>query len=150
MCASLLGAVAFAPRAAQAAQAGATSTAPASQRDRVSYAIGMDVAHSLEPIAPEVDIAALEAELRNAFAGNKPTLSQQDAQAVDQILRGRVAARNGVDVPPEVANAAIDKAKVGQMVGGYLVGPSLLPIKDEIELPRMMQGLRDARSRPWP
>jgi FKBP-type peptidyl-prolyl cis-trans isomerase FkpA len=146
LCASLLGATAFAPFAAQAAQAGTPSTAPASQRDRVSYAIGMDVAHSLEPIAPEVDVAALEAELRNAFAGNKPTLTQQDAQAVDQVLRGRVAARNGVDVPPEVANAAIDKTKVGQMVGGYLVGPSLLPIKDEIELPRMMQGLRDTLS----
>lgn len=143
LCATLLGATAFTPMPVQAA---AASAPLASQRDRVSYAIGMDVAHSLQPIAPEIDVAALESALRNAFAGNKPTLSEQDAQAVDQVLRGRVAARNGVQVPPEAANAPVDKAKVGQMVGGYLVGPSLLPIKDQIDLPRLMQGVRDVLS----
>jgi FKBP-type peptidyl-prolyl cis-trans isomerase FkpA len=144
LCASLLAGGALpGAHAAEPANAPPASSSLATPRDRVSYAIGMDVGHSLAPIAPELDVAALEAALRNAFAGNKPVLPEGEAQAIDQALRARVAARNGAQAAPGAANAPIDKAKVGQMVGAYIVGRSLVPIKGEIELPRLMQGLRD-------
>ena len=141
LCVSMLLPVAGIAPPAQAAEPAAAPLA--SERDRLSYAIGTDVGNSLKPIAPELDVAALEAAVRNAFAGNKPTLPEAEAQATDQALRARVGARSGAQVPPGAANAPIDKAKVGQMVGGYIVGPSLLPIKAEIDLPHLMQGLRD-------
>ncbi|NUO77595.1 MAG: FKBP-type peptidyl-prolyl cis-trans isomerase, partial [Lysobacter sp.] len=36
----------------------------------------------------------------------------------------------------------VDKGKVAQLIGGYMVGPSLTPIKAEIEVPLLMQGVR--------
>jgi FKBP-type peptidyl-prolyl cis-trans isomerase FkpA len=42
------------------------------------------------------------------------------------------------------APPAVDRAKVGQLVGGYIVGPSLLPIRDELEMPLFVRGVRDA------
>jgi FKBP-type peptidyl-prolyl cis-trans isomerase FkpA len=112
-------------------------------RDRASYAVGVDVGRSLQPIAEELDLAALEKEVRQLFDGGKPSLSPADAQQVDAALRATLAARNGMPGAPE-APPAVDRAKVGQLVGGYIVGPSLLPIRDELEMPLFVRGVRDA------
>lgn len=115
------------------------------ERERVSYAIGMDVGRSLKPIAADLDMTALDEALRNAFAGAKPLLNEEEARGVDQSLRARIAAREGKPAPgaaPGAPPPEVDKSKVGLLVGGFMVGPSLLPIKDEIELAVMMQGMR--------
>lgn len=118
-----------------------------SDRDRISYAIGMDVANSLKPVAADLDVAALEKSLRNAFDGGQPLLNQEEARAVDQALRARIASREGKAVPgvaPGAQAPPVAKDKVGLLVGGLMVGPSLLPIKDEIEIPVLMQAIRTA------
>ncbi|MFC0679263.1 FKBP-type peptidyl-prolyl cis-trans isomerase N-terminal domain-containing protein [Lysobacter korlensis] len=138
-------------------QANATQDRPAvvkqektmltTDREKVSYAIGMDVGNSLKPVGPDLDVAALEQAVRSIFAGNKPTMTQQEAQATDQALRARIAAREGTPVPgaaPGSQPPAVDKAKVGTLVGSYMVGPSLAPIKDEVEMSVFLQGLRTA------
>ena len=124
-----------------------------SDRDKVSYAIGMDVANSIKPVGPDLDVAAFEqggaARLRG---GKPPASSQQEAMATDAALRARIAARDGKPVPgaaPGAQPPAVDKAKVGQLVGGQMVGPSLAPIKDEIELPVLRAGGAH-RVRRWP
>ena len=69
--------------------------------------------------------------------------------ATDAALRARIAARDGKPVPgaaPGAQPPAVDKAKVGQLVGGQMVGPSLVPIKDEIELPVLVQAVRTVLS----
>ena len=58
-----------------------------SEREKIGYAIGVDVASSFEPIASEVDLAALRRAVDNAFAGGQPLLSQEEAQKTDQALR---------------------------------------------------------------
>ena len=58
-----------------------------SEREKIGYAIGVDVASSFEPIASEVDVAALRRAVENAFAGGQPLLSQEEAQKTDQALR---------------------------------------------------------------
>lgn len=124
-----------------APRAVAAQDAPlATDRERASYAVGVDVGSSLQPIAAELDQAALEREIRKLFDGGEPSLAPAEAQQVDTALRATLAARSGAPESPQ----AVDRAKVGQLVGGYIVGPSLLPIEDELDVPVFMRGLRDA------
>ena len=118
------------------------------EREKISYAIGLDVGKSIKPVGPDLDIAAFEKAVRNSFDGGKPLISEDDARATDQALRARVAARDGMSAPgtapgtPPPAPPAVAKDKVSQLVGGYMVGPSLAPIKAEIEVPLLMQAVR--------
>ncbi|KQZ57685.1 MULTISPECIES: FKBP-type peptidyl-prolyl cis-trans isomerase [unclassified Lysobacter] len=118
------------------------------EREKISYAIGLDVGKSIKPVGPDLDMAAFEKAVRNTFDGGKPLISEDEARATDQALRARVAARDGKSAPgtapgtPPPAPPAVAKDKVAQLVGGYMVGPSLAPIKAEIEVPVLMQAVR--------
>ena len=127
------------------AQGAGEKTALTSEREKVSYAIGLDIARSFQPVAPFVDLAAFERAVQNAFAGGKPLQSDAEAQATDAALRQHIMAAQGQPVPgsaPGSQPAAIDKTKVGLMLVDRAVGPSLAPLKDEIDLPVLMQALR--------
>jgi len=116
-----------------------------SDRDKVSYAIGMDVGHSIKPVGPDLDLAAFEQAVSRTFAGQPSTLAQEEAMATDAALRARIAARDGkpaAGTAPGTPPPSVDKTKVGQLVGSQMVGPSLMPIKDEIELPVLVQAVR--------
>lgn len=120
-------------------------TALANERDKVSYMVGMDVAGSIAPAGADMDLAAFERAVRNAFDGGKPLLSEEEAQTIGPALMQRIALRNGQPVPgmaPGAEPAPVAKDKVGLLVGAD-VGRSLAPISDEIELPVFLRGLRD-------
>ncbi len=122
-----------------------TRTALVSEKEKVSYAIGMDVGRSFQPVAEYIDLGAFERAVRNAFAGNPPLQSEEDAKATDQALRMNMAARQGAPVPglpPGSAPPAVAKDQVGLMLGDRAVGPSLAPLKDELDLPVLMQAIR--------
>lgn len=132
--------------AAQTTAQGA-KTALVSEKDKVSYAIGMDVSRSFQPIAEFVDLVAFERAVKNAFAGNPPLQSEQEAKATDQALRMNMAARQGAPVPglpPGSVPPAVAKDKVGLMLGDRAVGPSLAPLHDELDLPVLMQAIRSS------
>lgn len=113
-----------------------------SERDKVSYTIGMDVGKSIAPAAPDMDMAAFERAVRNTFDGGKPLLPEAEIKPLAEILMKRIAARNpAANAPKPAAPPAISREKVGLLVGGD-VGRSLTPIKDEIELPVLVRGLR--------
>jgi FKBP-type peptidyl-prolyl cis-trans isomerase FkpA len=120
-----------------------------SEREKVGYAIGLDVARSFEPIAADIDVAALRRALENAFAGGEPLISQEEAQQVDQALRTSMMVKAGQQVPgvaPGTAPPAVDKAKVGLMLGSYAVGPSLAQLKDDIDLDAVFKAISAAFS----
>lgn len=120
-------------------------TALATERDRISYAIGVDVATSLEPVGPYLDTAAFERALVNTFAGKPPLLTEQEAQATDQLLRVNLAVADGQPIPgmpPGSAPPPVDKAKVGLFLGTYMVGRSLMPLKDDIDPAVLVQAMR--------
>ncbi len=122
-------------------------TPPATEQAKVSYAIGMDVARSFEPIAQDIDLAALERAVRNAFEGKPPLLDESQTQNVDRALRANIAARNGERVPgapPGTLPPPVDREKVGLMLGDRSIGPSLAPLKDDLDLPALIQALRIA------
>ncbi len=74
-------------------------TALVSERDKVSYAVGMDVAKSFAPVGQFIDLAAFERAVKNAFDGGKPLQSEAEAKATDQALRMNLAVSQGASVP---------------------------------------------------
>ncbi|WP_024890546.1 FKBP-type peptidyl-prolyl cis-trans isomerase [Luteimonas huabeiensis] len=114
------------------------------ERAQVSYMVGMDVGQSIAPVGPDIDYAALERSIRNAFEGGEPLLSEQEVAQTAQALMQRVALRNGQTppgMPPGTPPPEVDREKVGLMVGAD-IGRSLLPIRGEFDLPVLIQGLR--------
>jgi len=121
-----------------------------SEKEKVSYAIGMDIARSFEPIADYVDTAAMQRAIENAFKGGQPLLGDEQAQATDAALRTTLAVRNGQQVPglaPGAQPPAVNKQNVGLMLGDRMVGPSLVRIKDDIDLGTLVQGLSTSLSK---
>ncbi|WP_254461266.1 FKBP-type peptidyl-prolyl cis-trans isomerase N-terminal domain-containing protein [Xanthomonas sacchari] len=130
---------------AQAPAAGSTATTLSTEKQKVSYAIGMDVARSFEPIAQDIDVDALQRAIENAFKQGKPLLSDEQTQATDAALRTQLAARNGQPVPgmaPGTQPPPVSKENVGLMLGDRAVGPSLARIQNDIDLPTLMGAVR--------
>jgi FKBP-type peptidyl-prolyl cis-trans isomerase FkpA len=124
-----------------------------SDRDKFSYAVGLDVARSFAPVAEYVDLASLERAIQNAFAGKEPLQSEDVARATDAALRANLAAAQGAPTPgmaPGAQPPAVAKDQVGLMLGDRAVGPSLSPIKGDLDLDVMMQALRTAFSKGQP
>jgi len=108
-----------------------------SQREKLGYAIGIDVANSFAPISSEIDLAALRRGVTNAFAGKPPLISQEEAQKTDAALRQAMMVKSGQPVPgvaPGTPAPKVDREKVGLMLGSYAVGPSLAPMKEDLDL----------------
>ena len=101
----------------------------ASEKDKVSYAIGLDVARSFQPIARDIDFAAMEKALANAMAGGKPLQSEEDAQATHAMLQLVMAVRTGQRVPglaPGSEPPAPSREQVGLLMGaGQFLGAQL-------------------------
>ena len=131
----------------------AGKTALVSERDKVSYAVGLDVGKSFQPVADFIDLAAFERSIRNVFDGGKPLMTEAEAKATDESLRKNLAVRQGAPVPgmaPGTQPPAVDKGKVGTMLGSFAVGPSLAPLKGEIDLGTLMQALRTSLAKGQP
>lgn len=134
----------FAMAVAVQAHAQEKST-PSTEREKVSTMIGDDVGQSLAPAAQDIDFAAFEKALRNALAGGKPILSEDEVKTVGVALTQRVSARQGKPVPglpPGSEPPAVAKDKVGHLLGAD-VGRSLSPIAEEIEVPVMLKAIRN-------
>ena len=127
---SLAATLSLAPAIAQ------ENAVPATERQKNSYMIGLDVGRSIEVVGPDLDRAAFLRAVRNAFEGGEPLLSEAEAAQVGPALMQRVAVRSGQPVPgmaPGTQPPAVPADKVGLLVGAD-VGRSLAPVKDEIDL----------------
>ncbi|CBA16153.1 FKBP-type peptidyl-prolyl cis-trans isomerase [Xanthomonas albilineans] len=121
------------------------AAALSSEKQKVSYAIGMDVARSFEPIAQDIDLNALQRAIENAFKGGKPLLSDEQTKATDTALRTQLAARSGQPAPgvaPGSQPPQVSKENVGLMLGDRAVGPSLARIQKDIDLPTLLGAVR--------
>lgn len=110
----------------------------ATERDKVGYMIGIDVARSLEPAMPDMDIASFRKALENAMAGNEPLVDEAQARKTSQALMASIGARKGGKPAP-----ALDRQNVGYLLGAD-VGRNLAQIKGEFDVPTMLRGLKDA------
>ncbi|QIL20707.1 FKBP-type peptidyl-prolyl cis-trans isomerase [Thermomonas sp. HDW16] len=114
-------------------------TAPASDRDKVGYMIGMDVAHSVAPAVPDMDMAAFQHAIDNAMAKGKPLLDEAASKQVGQALIASINARKSGSKPA----TAVDRSKVGLLVGSD-IGRSLAEIKGEFDMPMFLAGFKAA------
>lgn len=112
------------------------------EREKASYLIGRDIAESVVPVGPDLDLPELDRAITHAFQGGPPLLSNSEAKDVDTAIMTRLRFRSGqVEAGTKVPE--VDTMKVAQLVGAQ-VGQSLVPIKDEIELPVVLRSLRAA------
>ncbi len=124
-------------------------TALTTERDKISYMVGADVGRSIAPVGPDLDMAAFQRAIKNAFDGGKPLLADAEAQTVGSALMQRIEERKGKPALGKAPGAktqalpkdAVAKDKVGYLVGAD-VGRSLTPIKAEIDMATFLQALR--------
>lgn len=114
-------------------------SAPSSDRDKVGYMIGMDVAKSVAPAVPDMDMATFQRAIDNALAGGKPLLDEASSKQVGQSLMASINARKGGGTAP----APVDRSKVGLLVGSD-IGRSLADIKAEFDMPMFLAGFKAA------
>ena len=128
-----------APRAAEAAAAPITAQSLATPRQKASYVVGYELSQMLTPIAPDFDLASFREGVQNLIDGKPPMLTRERAMELNQVLVQRIAARRDPKAPraPDVS-----KQEVGRLVSMDL-GPSLVGIKDEIDLPIVYRALGD-------
>ncbi|MDR2871715.1 MAG: FKBP-type peptidyl-prolyl cis-trans isomerase [Xanthomonadaceae bacterium] len=125
--------------------AAADKTVLNTEKEKLSYAVGMDAANSFQAIAQDIDINALQRAIANAFSGAAPLQSEEVAKVTDQALRQNLEVRAGGQakgVPPGSPPPAVSKEQVGLMLGDRAIGPALIPLKDKIDLPILIQAMR--------
>lgn len=130
-----------------AAPAAAKEKATLESKQKLGYAIGGDVARSLEPIKAHLDLTTMRQAVMAIFEGKTATIPQAKAQQVDGDLRKVLAVAAGQQVPgmaPGSAPPKVDSADVGRMVGSYMVGPSLVELKDDIDLDALFDAIGTA------
>ena len=110
----------------------------ATERDKVGYMIGIDVARSLEPALPDMDMASFRKAVENAMAGHEPLLDEAQARKTSQALMASIGARKGGKPAP-----SLDRQNVGYLLGAD-VGRNLAQIKGEFDVPTLLRGLQDA------
>ncbi len=111
--------------------------APTSERDKVGYMIGMDIAKSVAPAVPDMDQAAFRRALENALAHGKPLLDEASAKSTSNALMASINARRGG--AGGSAAPGVDRTKVGFLIGSD-VGRSLADIKEEFDVLMLVQG----------
>ena len=85
--------------AADAAQADAEAIAGLpTEKERVSYMIGLDLAKSLEPVKDEVDLDTMHKALKNALAGGKSLMDEKQAQKVRETFGQKMQAKQMADM----------------------------------------------------
>lgn len=124
-----------------------------SDRDKVSYMVGMDVGQSLAAVGQDMDLAAFRRAVRNTFDGGKPLIAEEQVPTLGQALMQRIAARNGQDAAAgRVSESAWDDAariRTGYLLGAD-VGRALAPIQDELDLKVLVQAVGDRLARRKP
>lgn len=110
----------------------------ATERDKVGYMIGVDVARSIEPAMPDMDVAAFQEAVENGMAGKAPLIDGSEAQKVSQALMESIAARKSGKQGP-----ALDRKKVGYLLGAD-VGRNLVSARAEFDVATMLRGMKDA------
>ena len=93
----------------------------ATEKEQVSYMIGMDIGKSLEPMKDEIDTATVKRAIDDMIAGKKPLLTQEQGMAIMQTFAERMqvkqqeemAAKSKQNLAAEAAFLAANSKKPG-------------------------------------
>jgi FKBP-type peptidyl-prolyl cis-trans isomerase FkpA/FKBP-type peptidyl-prolyl cis-trans isomerase FklB len=76
----------------------------ATEKEQVSYMIGLDMARSLEPVKDEIDLDTLNKALKTALAGEKSLLDEKQAQAIRETFGQKMQAKQIADMLAKAKN----------------------------------------------
>lgn len=64
------------------------------EKDRVSYMIGLQMAKSLEPVKDEIDVDVIAKAIRTSLAGQKPLMDEKQAAQIAEAFGQKMQARH--------------------------------------------------------
>jgi FKBP-type peptidyl-prolyl cis-trans isomerase FkpA len=73
----------------------------ATEKQRVSYMIGMDLGKSLEPVKDEIDLETMNRALKATLAGDKPLMTEEQAQKVRESFAQKMQAQQIAEMMAE-------------------------------------------------
>jgi FKBP-type peptidyl-prolyl cis-trans isomerase FkpA len=68
------------------------------EKDKVSYMVGMQVGSSLAPIKDEIDLAVVLKAIESTLKGEAPALTQEEAMAVQKTFAERLQAKRASEM----------------------------------------------------
>ena len=71
---------------------------PDTEKEKISYVVGMQVGASLSQIKDEIDLEVVFDAIRGSLAGKEPLLSQEEAMAVQQAFAQKLQARRASEM----------------------------------------------------
>lgn len=82
-----------------------------SDKDKISYTIGMDMAKSLEPAKDEVDVDVIARAIKDVWAGREPALDEEQANTVREEFSEKMQARQISEMLSQARKNAEDGKK---------------------------------------
>ncbi len=76
------------------------------EKQQISYMIGMDIGKSLKPMKDEVDMATLQRAINDVFADKKPLLNDEQAMKVMQAFATKMQAKQQEEMAKKQAEMA--------------------------------------------
>ena len=76
----------------------AAQTKLETEKDKVSYMVGMQVGSSLAPIKDEIDLAVVLKAIESTLKGEAPALTPEEAQAVQKTFAEKLQAKRAADM----------------------------------------------------
>lgn len=117
----------------------ASPSATVTARDRLGYAIGMDVAFSVAQASGDIDRATFKRALQAALAGQPSPLADADVPEVAKALLTRLEIRRGrIDAPMP----PLSPVKAAQLLARQ-VGGKLRPVADQFDQASMLAAIDD-------
>lgn len=71
---------------------------PQTEKDKVSYVVGMQVGQSLSQIKDEIDLDVVFGAIRSTLAGQEPALSEEEAMQVQQAFAQKLQAKRAAEM----------------------------------------------------
>lgn len=81
-----------------------------SEKDRISYMVGMDLARSLEPVKDEIDFETVAKAVKTGLAGGKYLMTDEQAQKVREAFTAKLQAKQIADMMAKAKKNATDGA----------------------------------------
>ena len=132
-CALVLAACNPPPKAPEGADAaakpGAAGKIPgrATDKQQVSYMIGMDIGKSLEPMKDEIDTATVKRAIDDMINGKEPLLTQEQGMAVMQAFAQKMQAKQQEEMAKQQAEMVAQGKKNIEAEAAFLAENSKKP-----------------------
>lgn len=116
-----------------------SATAPKSQKEKLSYAIGMDIGQTLKKQGIEVDPAALSSAMKDALTGAPPQMTEEQAREVltafasDMRAKQQANMPKGADDAKAAAGGAENKKKGADFLTANKAKPGVQTLPDGLQ-----------------